>query len=95
MPDVPHCAACGGPRVFELQLMPPLIQLTIEAAHLMRDIGGQVETEEVCRAVWHAAVHDSAARPPSPRWQAGAHKECMHSVRKVMQRQQLQAVMNN
>eukprot|EP00775_Hariotina_reticulata_P010797 gene10797-10953_t len=45
LPKVANCAACGGPRVFELQLMPPLIQLTIEAAQMMRDIGQQLELE--------------------------------------------------
>jgi hypothetical protein len=34
LPQPPACPACGGPRTFELQLTPSLMQLSIEAAQM-------------------------------------------------------------
>lgn len=42
-PQPSRCAHCGGPRVFELQLMPALIHLTIEAAQMALDQGMRVD----------------------------------------------------
>jgi hypothetical protein len=35
-PQPSRCARCGGARVFELQLMPALAQLALEAADMLR-----------------------------------------------------------
>ncbi|KAF8065777.1 PED1 [Scenedesmus sp. PABB004] len=41
------CGRCGGPRAFELQLTPALIQLTIEAAHMAHGAGLPVDRDAV------------------------------------------------
>ena len=44
-PQPRPCPSCGGPRVFEVQLMPALSQMVLEAAGMAQDQGLAVDAD--------------------------------------------------
>uniref|UniRef100_A0A383VRP2 Programmed cell death protein 2 C-terminal domain-containing protein n=1 Tax=Tetradesmus obliquus TaxID=3088 RepID=A0A383VRP2_TETOB len=81
LPQPPPCAACGGPRAFELQLMPSLMQLSIEAAQMALEQHMPVDAAAVdavanwdwatvavftCQASCSSSSKQPQAPPPPP-----------------------------
>lgn len=66
LPQPSPCQSCGGPRVFELQLMPALSQLVLEAAGMMQEM--ELAVDATGRLLLGCSDnHTWSAGMPSPR----------------------------